>query len=148
MSNRRSHVICRSGALQALWRGLALLAALSVGLPDVARVAHLLFVQHVTCPYDGALVHADEVPAAAERQHTEAENTTGAAVAPKHDHHGCSSLSAANRPAIFVVPQQARVGCTLEELVLAQSAPMSPPKKAVLSYAPRLPPPARSFDRS
>jgi hypothetical protein len=115
------------------------LVALSL-LGDVWRAGHLLVVRHSACPYDGALVHDDELPDEVATGAREARD--GAAVSPRHEHHGCDVLGAIQRPTAILsafgaaVPElepQADERCLVETFEV---------RREVLSYAPRLPPPA------
>lgn len=127
------------------WTWQAFLGAFLVlgFLGDVWHAGHLLFAHHIACPYDGALIHEDELSAEAL-----ALARTGAvvatdhtSVAPRHEHQDCSEFSAVQRHAVILPihrgpeqptteePSEPCVGCGHEV------------RKDVLTYAPRLPPP-------
>jgi len=117
---------------------------LLLGLPEVARAAHLALVAHVACPYDGVMVHADELPAmppeATPRQdHAGPQRVS---VAPEHQHHGCSALTFTDRPCTFALGTEPTISSVLFALTPAGVALAEPAPRPVLSYAPKLPPPA------
>ena len=147
MARRCNCVPSESGRPQtvkrALWHAVALLAVLLLALPEVARAAHLVFVAHVACPYDGVMVHADELPVAA-REAASREGSTGAqrvSVAPEHQHHGCSALTFTDRPCAFALTTELSLSSVLFALTPPEAERAEPSPRPVLSYAPKLPPP-------
>jgi hypothetical protein len=109
-------------------------------LTDVFHVGHLLVVRHVSCPYDGALVHEGE-PGPRASAPVKFFRGAPASVVPQHEHESCGSLFTSRPPTTFPA-----VGVELE-------LPGDEPKSskihrdahllgvAILSYAPKLSPP-------
>jgi hypothetical protein len=130
----------RKTAGGALWQAVALLAMLLLTLPEVARAAHLVLVVHAACPYDGVMVHADEMPSEA----VQGDDTPrrGVSVAPEHEHQGCGALTMADRPCTFSLETAPDLASVDFALTPAQGEPAALPPRPVLSYAPKLPPPA------
>jgi hypothetical protein len=131
---------------QRFWRTcqafVAALALLTL-CGDVWRTAHLILSAHIRCPYDGALVHEDELPAsiltAAARDGERAPRPVSAM--PRHDHHGCQVSGAIHRFLAIVVPRRTGVR---RAVVSAPSLGRDCPKRlvlSILSYAPKLSPP-------
>jgi hypothetical protein len=110
---------------------------------DVWDVAHLLTVRHVACPYDGVLIHDDELPVEV-RARSDAPSdreTKHASVAPAHEHSDCAGLGPMDRPCTVVTIYGSSVIRARE----ADAAPLPPiatsTTRSVLSYAPKRPPP-------
>jgi hypothetical protein len=127
-----------------LWQ-LVLAACLFVAsFTDVFRLAHLLAVRHVTCPYDGVLVHEDdlEVHARADDETPASPKLRRVSLGARHDHGACAGTSAADRP--FAVLVLAAAPATDESALVTPPALASSEAHArpVLSFAPKLPPPA------
>jgi len=99
-------------------------------------------VRHVACPYDGVLVHEDELPADARASldHSAGE-AKSPSVAPRHEHSDCAGLGAMDRP-LAVVAISASATVRARQTFLA-SLPLKATvvRRSVLSYAPKLPPP-------
>lgn len=128
----------------SLWQLLVVACLLTGSLTDAWRVVHLLTERHVACPYDGVPVHADDlstnelgaaplVPSA---------GTKHASVVPRHEHGSCGALAAADRAS--AVADLAAL--CVAEARHAERSPLPPVvasvTRAVLTYAPKLPPPA------
>ena len=126
-----------------LWQLLIAACLLTGSFTDVWRVAHLLAVRHVACPYDGVLVHEDELPAEvrASLGHSGRE-TKGVSAGPQHEHGACAGLGVLDRP-LAVVAISASATIRARQTALP-SLPLiaTVVKRSVLSYAPKLPPPA------
>lgn len=120
-------------------------ACLLVGaFTEVSRVVHLLSVRHVACPYDGVLVHEEDLPAEA-RASSELLDSAGvarqASVAPRHEHDQCAGVGAVDRPCVLAAipgPPAIRAGQATTPPLPPVSSGVARP---VLSYAPKLPPP-------
>jgi hypothetical protein len=112
-------------------------------LSDVWRLGHLLLVRHVTCPHDGMLVHADELPTAATPPMPSGRDARllAASAAPRHEHENCCARSAVHRPLAFAVACRAIVSVLEPGLSLSPRAEEGGAIRAVLSYAPKLSPP-------
>jgi hypothetical protein len=125
---------------RGLWQLLIAACLLAGSFTDVWRVGHLLAVRHVACPYDGVLVHEDELPADARVSHS-AREAKRVSVTPRHEHSDCADLGLVDRPLAVVAvsaPAVARVGqVAVARLALVATAV----RRSVLSYAPKLPPP-------
>jgi hypothetical protein len=125
-----------------LWQLLIAACLLAGSFPDVWRVGHLLAVRHVACPYDGVLVHEDELPADARSSldHS-AREAKRVAIAPRHEHSNCASLGLVDRP-LVVLAVSAPATARARQAVVAPLVRVAPAvKSSVLSYAPKLPPP-------
>jgi hypothetical protein len=134
---------------RAVLRGLQALLIFCLGfslLPDVLRTAHTLAVHHVACPYDGALVHEEELApearAALERDRSQPQH--GPALSPRHQHENCCGKVSLHRPSALVPAHPGARAATLVEVVRVASGAERAIARAVLSYAPKLPPPARA----
>jgi hypothetical protein len=128
---------------QAWYAVIATLALLAF-FGDVGRTGHLLLTHHVRCPYDGALVHDDELPpsARATGAETSARTPLPVSAVPRHEHHDCDACGAVHRFSAVIVPGQGEV-CRAEVSALsAQSDVQQRVARSVLSYAPKLSPPA------
>jgi hypothetical protein len=126
-----------------VWQAVALLAMLLLALPEVARAAHLALVAHAACPYDGVMVHADEMPSVpSETAQRDDGAGRGVSVAPEHEHQGCGALSSADRPCTFSLTTEPSFASVDFALTPARAEPDALPPRPVLSYAPKLPPPA------
>jgi hypothetical protein len=127
------------------WTWQAFLGAFLVlgFLGDVWHAGHLLLVPHLACPYDGALVHEDDLSpealALARAGSLVASHPTS--VAPRHEHQDCSGFSAVQRHAVILPshrgPAQPTTEVPSEPCVTAGHEV----RRDVLTYAPRLPPP-------
>ena len=111
---------------------------------DVTRAAHLLLTHHVRCPYDGALVHEDELPVGvyAADLGTSARRPLPVSAVPRHEHQECDAFSAVHRLWALVAPAQFEAR---RADVAVQAAPFDEQRgvsRSVLSYAPKLSPPA------
>jgi hypothetical protein len=137
-SRTRAHRRLPTQVRHALVGVLTVLALLS----DVWRLGHLLLVRHVTCPDDGMLVHADELRAVAAPRPPSDHDTRLLAAAPRHEHEDCCALAAVQRPPAFAFACQAIVGGLEAGLSLRPRVAQDGASRAVLSYAPKLPPPA------
>jgi hypothetical protein len=126
-----------------VWQAVALLAMLLLALPEVARAAHLVLVAHAACPYDGVMVHADDMPLVpTQTVHRDEGTGHDVSVAPEHEHQGCTALTIADRPCTFALTTQPGLASVDFALTPAQTEPEASPPRPVLSYAPKLPPPA------
>jgi hypothetical protein len=141
------HTSCRRFRTQPhRWRTCqAILATLAVlaFFGDVWRTGHLLLTPHVRCPYDGALVHEDELPPSAltlEARNSERAPLPVSAV-PHHDHHDCDALGAVHRFSAIIVPGQRSVRRAEVSVLSSRLDPRHPVARSVLSYAPKLSPP-------
>jgi hypothetical protein len=118
---------------------LLLLAGL---LTDVWRFGHLIAVRHVACPYDGVLVHEDELPGGESVQGTGLRREVlPVSAVPRHDHGHCAALATADRKLALVavsasIEARAEQG-TRTSLRVVLNAECG----SVLSYAPKLSPP-------
>lgn len=136
---RANPQIARRKPRLRLWQFLAILWVAGLALPDAWRAVHLAVVPHVVCPYDGALVHEDEVPASARSlSRSEARPT---AVIPEHHHHGCAALNWCRHSATVPVLTAATPERDLVASSLTSRSAGQHWSQAVLSYAPKLPPP-------
>jgi hypothetical protein len=110
---------------------------------DVCRPAHLLLSPHVRCPYDGALVHEDELPPSlltlAARDAARAPQPVS--VQPRHDHHGCDVSGAVHRFSAILVPGGGGVRRAAASPLSVQRDSRERVARSVLSYAPKLSPP-------
>jgi hypothetical protein len=108
------------------------------------RTAHLLLSPHFRCPYDGALVHEDELPASLltpEARNAERGPQPVSAL-PRHEHHGCEAYGAAQRFLAIVAPGRAVVRRAEVSALSVRPARQQRPALSILSYAPKLSPPA------
>jgi hypothetical protein len=114
-------------------------------LPGFWHALHSLAVPHFECPYDGALVHEDELPEEARgARSAAASNEPGTAVVPHHDHGNCRESCWSQRPAAFFSFSRALIATVLW-LQRAEPVPALPAiVREVLSYAPKLPPPGQA----
>lgn len=124
-----------------LWQVVALLGALSLGLPDAWRALHVALVEHVACPYDGALVHEEELPAAVRARSGARDEAHQKSFIPEHHHHGCAGNDCYQHPSPTPTVSEAALDALLTSEVLDDAAPRSEWSRSVLSYAPKLPPP-------
>lgn len=110
---------------------------------DVWRTAHLLLSAHVRCPYDGALVHADELPASlltpAARDAARAPQPVSAL--PRHDHHRCEACGAVRRFLAIIVSGPGGGRRAEVSALSLRSDSRERVALSVLSYAPKLSPP-------
>ena len=127
---------------QAWYAVIATLALLAF-FGDVGRTGHLLLTHHVRCPYDGALIHDDELPAGARTASTETSARTPLPVSavPRHEHHDCDVYGAFHRFSAIIVPGQGEVHRAEVSELSSQPDPRQRVARAVLSYAPKLSPP-------
>jgi hypothetical protein len=123
-----------------------LAAAFLVGilaLPSLWQAFHLLTVPHFECPYDGALVHSDELPDNAGTARFAQTHGSGPAVVPHHDHGHCGEPSWGPRAAVVFSFGPALIA-TVAWLSRTESLRLYLGSlRDVLSYAPKLPPPAQ-----
>ena len=144
MNERRAIRPARARA--PFWRALEGLVALCLFialLPDVWRLAHFVAVHHVACPYDGVLIHEDEVPSGRRAAAPDAPpHALPVSVVPHHGHGGCCDLATLTRP--LAAPLSLAWTAEFEER--SYLAPLELQshqlRSAVLSYAPKLSPPA------
>lgn len=145
MNERRA--ICRARArasFRRLLEGFVALCLFTALLPDVWRLAHFVTVRHVACPYDGMLVHEEDE--AAPRRRVEAPHVPPHAlpvsIVPHHGHGGCSDLATLNRP--LAAPLLPSWALEYEERGYLEPLELQSHRlpTAVLSYAPKLSPPA------
>ena len=129
--------------IPSLWQLLVAVCLLAGSFTEVWRVAHLLTVRHVACPYDGVLIHEDELPVEV-RARSDAPSdreTKHASVAPAHEHDDCAGLGPVDRPCTVVTISDSSVTQARQ----ADAAPLPPiatsTTRSVLSYAPKRPPP-------
>lgn len=103
----------------------------------------MLLVRHVTCPSDGMLVHADELPPVTARRPPSGRDARllAASAAPRHEHEDCCARSAVHRPLAFAFACQGIVGVLELGLSLPPRDGEGGAARAVLSYAPKLSPP-------
>ena len=124
-----------------LWQIVALCCVIGLTLPDAWRALHLMLVPHVACPYDGVMVHADELPAATDGAPRTAQSSP--TLIPRHDHRGCAALDCSHHPSAMPAVSGATLRSTLTVSVVRKLPPRRTSfSRAVLSYAPKLPPPA------
>jgi hypothetical protein len=126
-----------------LWQ-LLLAGCLLLGLlSDVFRVAHWLAVEHVACPYDGAVVHEDELPAEARAHGPRSRDPElgHVSVAPRHDHGACAAHAVADRPFVLASFGDAPAARAEPRSTTPAMTVMARVMRSVLSYAPKLPPP-------
>jgi hypothetical protein len=125
-----------------LWQALVALFLLAGLLTDVWHFGHLIAVRHVACPYDGVLVHEEEVP--------RGESVEGVglrrevlpvSVVPHHDHGHCAALATADRR-LAIVSVSPSIAARADQPARI-SLPVVPNAecRSVLSYAPKLSPP-------
>lgn len=137
--------ICRSpsAARRCVWRWLVCISALVALLGDVWQAGHLLAVRHVACPYDGALVHEDELSNEARdgalSSADVAENQSS--IVEQHEHHGCDALGALQRQPAVAPVERVDVSRVADERCESSASPSVDARRDVLTYAPRLPPP-------
>jgi hypothetical protein len=127
---------------RSLWQLLVAVCLLAGSFTDVWHVAHLLTVRHVACPYDGVLIHEDELPVEVRTRSDapSARETMHASVAPAHEHDDCAGLGPVDRPCTLVTISgssviQARQADTALPPVATSTT------RSVLSFAPKRPPP-------
>lgn len=138
--SRASHPKVGVSRSARLWHVVAVFCALGLTLPNAWRALHVALVPHVACPYDGALIHEDEL--AELKGSVTRSGELESAYIPEH-HHGCDALNWHHQPSA-----PPTVGSATLSLTLTARAPVAAPlryrawSRPVLSYAPRLPPPA------
>lgn len=137
---RRSYTIKVTGWAVRLWQVVAILSALGLGLPDAWRALHVALVEHVACPYDGALVHLEEQPPAAD-VHARAKERQKSFIS-EHHHHRCSADDCYQQPSPIPSVTEPAPGATLASDPPEHPAPRLAWSRSVLSYAPKLPPPS------
>jgi hypothetical protein len=122
-----------------------LIAALAVlaFFGDVWRTGHLLLTHHVRCPYDGALVHEDELPASALTSEAGIASRAPLPVSavPHHDHHDCDACGAVHRFSAIIAPGRGGLCRAEASLLSLQPNSQQHVARSVLSYAPKLSPP-------
>ncbi len=130
------------------WRALhAVVLALAVSglLADVWRGAHLLLESHLRCPYDGAYMHAGDLPPVLRWATRVGEPRRGlpSSAVPRHDHADCDVFGGAGRFAVTLTvcrPIARRLVSRAPSAAVQCDAVLP---CAVLSYAPKLSPPLR-----
>ncbi len=126
-----------------LWHAIIAALALLTFSGDVYQTAHLLLTVHVRCPFDGALVHEDEL-SLSERA-LDAASTRASqpvSVVPRHEHGDCAAHRLVHRFAAIVVPVRDVVrGAEAVRVVTLDGSDIAL-ARSVLSYAPKLSPPA------
>lgn len=126
-----------------LWQLLGGAIAVLVLFGGVFRTIHLATVRHVSCPFDGALVHADDLPRyvqeelAAQKRHA-----VPVSAIPPHHHDDCGSLAVSLRHFVGASKPAAVRQARDVRGALVLGVGESGFERSVLSYAPRLPPPA------
>ncbi|HEY0468827.1 MAG TPA: hypothetical protein VGC79_31755 [Polyangiaceae bacterium] len=127
-----------------IWHAVVAAFALLTFFGDVYQTAHLLLTAHVRCPLDGALVHEDEIPLG-ERALDDMPSRRGPrpeSAVPIHDHGDCATRGVLHRFAAIVVPVRCPAGCMQACDIVALDGAESAVARSVLSYAPKLSPPA------
>jgi hypothetical protein len=127
-------------ARRKVWAALVAAWALLTLLTDVFHAGHLLMVRHVSCPYDGALVHESDLTAQA-RKASKPVRGAPASLLPQHEHEHCDSLFISHHHATLLAGSE-RFDATA---ILAQAGIAERSRQvgaAVLSYAPKLSPPS------
>ena len=125
----------------AVWQLLAAIVGIALLLCPVLRAVHFVAVRHVTCPYDGELIHEDELPQGV-HEAPEASGPAPVSVLPPHHHDDCRSLALSLR-SVLVAARAFRAPPPPAARSLALlSAAEDEFGRSVLSYAPKLPPPA------
>lgn len=144
---RSTHANRRRSSRRWGWRALVCACAVFALLSDVWRAAHWFAVRHVTCAHDGALVHEDEhyhpAEAGGAARHVSTIRGESVSAGGAHEHEHCGLRGAAQRCAGALFAERvAVIGATGS----TSSAPCGPSqtdsRRDVLTYAPRLPPPA------
>ena len=125
------------------WQAFVATLAVLAFFGDVWRTGHLLLTAHVRCPYDGALVHEDELPPSSRT--LEARNSERAplpvSAVPHHDHHDCDACGAVHRFSAIILPGQRALGRAQLAVLPASLGRQQYAARSVLSYAPKLSPP-------
>jgi hypothetical protein len=110
-------------------------------LGDVWSVFHALSVRHVRCPYDGALIHADELGKAEQGSQERVAEGPLPAANVVHHHRACASFTAVQRAAFLAAVARAGEFCELAPALLPEFAQVSVGGLSVLAYAPKQSPP-------
>ncbi|HVY29604.1 MAG TPA: hypothetical protein VHB79_23755 [Polyangiaceae bacterium] len=124
---------------------MALLGVLALAVPDAWRAFHVALVPHVACPFDGALVHEDELPAAGQAP-TRREGSPSSFV-PEHRHHGCDAPAWRHQISHPLSVSAPELQLAPAALAVDSGRPALGFSRAVLSYAPKLPPPRAGTPR-
>jgi hypothetical protein len=125
-----------------LWQLVAVLWVAGLTAPDGWRALHLAVVPHVACPYDGVLMHEDELPAGAREAAAHGSNQRAVSAVPGHHHHSCSAFEWSDRVAAPITVSRPTSCGLLAVLPIERLETISTWPRPVLSYAPKLPPPA------
>jgi hypothetical protein len=136
----------RPPAAPVLWRTWCALVAAFALLSlfgDLWQAGHLLLTNHVRCPYDGALVHEDELPAGTRSRQARpfARGPLPVSAVPQHEHHDCGVLGAAHRFSAAIVSGRGALERPEASESCLRLAPEFATKRSVLTYAPKLSPP-------
>ncbi len=131
------------------WRAVrAVVVALAVSclFADVWRGAHLLLESHLRCPYDGADMHASDLPPDLRSVALAGEprRRLPSSAVPRHEHANCDVFGAADRFAATLTVCRPTARHRMNRVAPAASECNAVRPLAVLSYAPKLSPPARS----
>jgi hypothetical protein len=123
-----------------LWVVLVAAWAVLTLLTDVFHAGHLLAVRHISCPYDGALIHESEHGTRASAP-VKLFLGARASVVPQHEHESCDSLFTSHHPPAITGSSDEWELATVEPT--SSNSPHDAPLLgvAVLSYAPKLSPP-------
>ncbi|HEY2405052.1 MAG TPA: hypothetical protein VGI10_03570 [Polyangiaceae bacterium] len=122
------------------WPQIVAVCAVLLLLGDVWSALHLLTVQHVRCPYDGALVHADELGSVGEAPAERPESSQPAA-AVVHHHRSCAAFTAVHRVAFLAASAPHGEFCALSCTVLRALSAQAFERPPALTYAPKQSPP-------
>jgi len=134
----------RSQRRWRIWHAVIAALAVLTFFGDVYHTAHLLLTVHVRCPLDGALVHEDEL-ALGERALDAMPSRRApqpVSAVPIHDHGDCAGHGVLHRFAAIVLPVRGPVHCAQARATVALDGAESAVARSVLSYAPKLSPPA------
>ncbi|HEX3853005.1 MAG TPA: hypothetical protein VGF76_00980 [Polyangiaceae bacterium] len=125
-----------------MWHAVIATLAVLTFFGDVYHTAHLLLTPHVRCPFDGALVHEDELPLSARNQTDLGRAQLPVSAVPRHEHGDCAARSAVHRFATIMLPVRRAVRCAEALGLVANGDGDGAVARSVLSYAPKLSPPA------
>ncbi|HET9931161.1 MAG TPA: hypothetical protein VFQ35_10760 [Polyangiaceae bacterium] len=119
-------------------------------LPDVFRLGHLVLVRHATCPYDGALIHDERETVGVDPSPTGSRlpPEQAALSAPHHHEERCGLSSGAHRAVATLRFEQSLVATVSPPPDPLVAAREEPSVRGVLSYAPKISPPARAQART
>jgi hypothetical protein len=127
-----------------VWQAIVAALAVLVFFGDIGQTGHLLLTAHVRCPYDGALVHEDELPSSVRTfgAGNSAPAPLPVSAVPQHEHEDCGVLGVSHRVSALVVAGRPGEVCGVERVqppAWLGSRPRA--ARSILSYAPKLSPP-------